>query len=87
MTFKTVYNAITYPIIAALLAVFAYGVAQRLHINTAVFVIGFMLPFPINYYLAVTRGKSVPLMMLLTFIFSWLVTLILAFFPVAIKER
>ena len=37
-------------------------------------------PFPINYYLAVTRRKKTSsLMLLLTLIFSWLVTLILAF--------
>lgn len=86
MTFKTVYNAITYPIIAALLAVFAYGMAQALHLNTVVFVVAYMLPFPLNYYLAVTRSKSVPMMLLLTCIFSWLVTLVLAFFPLAVKE-
>ncbi|MCB2218087.1 MAG: hypothetical protein KQH59_18650 [Desulfobulbaceae bacterium] len=40
------------------------------------------LPFIINAKLAVSRGKSVPLMLLLTFLFSWIVTLILAFMPV-----
>ena len=39
------------------------------------------LPFIINFKLAKSRGKSVPLMMLLTLIFSWIVTLILAFHP------
>jgi len=42
---------------------------------------GFILPFFINAKLAKSRGKSVALMMLLTFIFSWIVTLILAFLP------
>ena len=40
-----------------------------------------ILPFIINAYLAKSRGKSVVLMLLLTIIFSWIVTLILAFFP------
>jgi uncharacterized membrane protein (DUF485 family) len=38
-------------------------------------------PFIINAKLAKSRGKSVILMILLTFIFSWIVTLILAFMP------
>lgn len=41
----------------------------------------FVLPFIINANLAKSRGKSVPLMLLLTLIFSWIVTLILAFMP------
>jgi RsiW-degrading membrane proteinase PrsW (M82 family) len=41
----------------------------------------FLLPFFINAKLAKSRGKSVLLMLLLTIIFSWIVTLILAFFP------
>lgn len=40
-----------------------------------------LLPFLINARLAVDRGKSVILTLLLTFIFSWIVTLILAFVP------
>ncbi|BDD88737.1 hypothetical protein [Desulfofustis limnaeus] len=40
------------------------------------------LPFIINAKLAASRGKSVPLILLLTLIFSWIVTLILAFMPV-----
>jgi len=39
------------------------------------------LPFIINANLAVSRGKNVALMILLTLIFSWIVTLILAFMP------
>lgn len=39
------------------------------------------LPFLINSVLARTRGKSVALILLLTLIFSWVVTLILAFMP------
>ncbi|MCP3921700.1 MAG: hypothetical protein GY714_03855 [Desulfobacterales bacterium] len=39
------------------------------------------LPFIINASLAKSRGQSVILMLLLTFIFSWIVTLILAFMP------
>ena len=43
--------------------------------------IGFLLPFIINVNLAKSRGKSVVLMLLLTLIFSWIVTLVLAFMP------
>lgn len=42
---------------------------------------GIFLPFIINANLAKSRGKSVALMLLLTLIFSWIVTLILAFMP------
>ena len=42
---------------------------------------GFLLPFLINGNLAKSRGKSVGLMLFLTLIFSWIVTLILAFMP------
>ncbi|MBC7197162.1 MAG: hypothetical protein H5U39_07930 [Deferribacterales bacterium] len=38
-------------------------------------------PFIINANLAKSRGKSVALTLLLTLIFSWIVTLILAFLP------
>lgn len=38
-------------------------------------------PFIINNVLAESRGKSKGLVLLLTFIFSWIVTLILAFLP------
>ena len=44
----------------------------------------YLLPFFINAVLAKSRGKSVILILLLTFIFTWLVTLILAFIP---KEK
>ena len=40
-----------------------------------------VLPLVINGVLAKSRGKSVWLMLLLTVIFSWIVTLILAFMP------
>lgn len=45
-----------------------------------------ILPFVINAKLARSRGKSVALILLLTFIFSWIVTLILAFMPVTEKD-
>ena len=38
-------------------------------------------PFIINIRLANSRGKDAALMFLLTFFFSWIVTLILAFLP------
>lgn len=40
-----------------------------------------IIPFFINVKLAKSRGKSIALMVLLTFFFSWLVTLILALMP------
>lgn len=46
-----------------------------------------ILPFIINASLARSRGKSVFLMLLLTLIFSWIVTLILAFMPKVQKEQ
>ncbi|MCP4161179.1 MAG: hypothetical protein GY760_13985 [Deltaproteobacteria bacterium] len=45
------------------------------------FLLFLALPFIINASLARSRGQSVILMLLLTFIFSWIVTLILAFMP------
>ena len=44
---------------------------------------GYLLPFLINIPLAASRGKSVALIVLLTAIFSWIVTLILAMLPKA----
>lgn len=44
---------------------------------------GYVLPFLINIPLASSRGKSVALIVLLTAIFSWIVTLILAMLPKA----
>ena len=38
-------------------------------------------PFVINVTLARSRGKSIALMLLLTCIFSWIVTLVLACLP------
>ena len=58
---------------------FGLGIPELLGILIALGVV--ILPFIINAYLAKSRGKSVVLMLLLTIIFSWLVTLILAFFP------
>ena len=58
---------------------FGLGIPELLIILTALGVA--ILPFIINAYLAKSRGKSVVLMLLLTIIFSWIVTLILAFFP------
>ncbi len=43
--------------------------------------VGILLPFIINANLAKSRGKSVALMLFLPVIFSWIVTLILAFVP------
>lgn len=52
------------------------------------FVLAFLfLPFFINSGLARSRGKSVLLMLLLTCIFSWIVTLILAFMPKVEQTR
>lgn len=48
-----------------------------------VLALGYFLPFMINIPLAASRGKSVALIVLLTAIFSWLVTLILAMLPKA----
>lgn len=58
---------------------FGLGIPELLIILTVLGVA--ILPFIINAYLAKSRGKSVVLMLLLTIIFSWIVTLILAFFP------
>ncbi|MCF6267060.1 MAG: hypothetical protein L3J57_10995 [Desulfuromusa sp.] len=49
--------------------------------------VGFFLPFIINANLAKSRGKSVVLMLFLTLIFSWIVTLILAFMPKVQDDR
>ena len=43
--------------------------------------VGYFLPFFLNGFLARSRGKSVALMLLLTVIFSWIVTLVLACLP------
>lgn len=47
----------------------------------------FIIPFIVNYKLAQSRGKSVALMILLTLIFSWIVTLVLAFIPALEQHR
>ena len=46
-----------------------------------------LAPFIINGFLASSRGKSIPLMLLLTCFFSWIVTLVLAFMPVVKPEE
>jgi len=46
-----------------------------------------LLPFFLNIFLARSRGKSVILMLLLTLVFSWVVTLILAFLPKKEQEK
>ena len=80
--FKQNYNRVGNVAIFLLLAVVVYGFAENLGMNIFVFIFLFVVPFPLNYYLAVTRKKNVFLMLLLTLIFSWIVTLILAFLPV-----
>lgn len=51
-----------------------------------VFLFFILAPFIINANMAKSRGKSVALIMLLTIIFSWIVTLILAFTPQVDKK-
>jgi len=46
-----------------------------------IFLLFLLLPFILNASLAKSRGKSVALMLVLTVIFSWIVTLVLAFMP------
>ncbi len=49
---------------------------------------GLILPLIINISLAKSRGQSVLLMVLLTVVFSWIVTLILALLPkIEVIER
>ena len=42
---------------------------------------GFLLPFIINISLSKSRGKKLILMLFLTLIFSWIITLYLAILP------
>jgi hypothetical protein len=58
---------------------FGIGLPELIILLFIFFVV--ILPFIINARLAKSRGKSVALMILLTFFFSWIVTLILAFMP------
>jgi len=58
---------------------FGIGLPELIVLLFIFFVV--ILPFIINAKLAKSRGKSVALMILLTFFFSWIVTLILAFMP------
>lgn len=62
---------------------FGLGMPELIVIIVTFIVIfcGIILPFIINANLAKSRGKSVALMLFLTLIFSWIVTLILAFMP------
>lgn len=58
-----------------------FGLGMTELIIVLVVICGTFLPFIINASLAKSRGKSVALMLFLTLIFSWIVTLILAFMP------
>jgi isoprenylcysteine carboxyl methyltransferase (ICMT) family protein YpbQ len=58
---------------------FGFGMSEL--IVLLVIFCGIFLPFIINANLAKSRGKSVALILFLTLIFSWIVTLILAFMP------
>jgi hypothetical protein len=77
---KTSFNVIGNAALFLLLAVVAYGLASNYDVNIFLFIFLF-LPFPINYYLAITKGKHESMTMLLTLVFSWVVTLILFFLP------
>lgn len=51
-------------------------------VNFSVFIlIGFLLPFIINVSLSKSRGKNVLIILFLTLIFSWIITLYLAILP------
>jgi len=58
-----------------------FGLDASAGLVAIIVIVGFFLPFIINASLAKSRGKSIILMLLLTLIFSWIVTLILAFMP------
>lgn len=60
--FSEIYDVQLLPLVFAVLLIVAFAV----------------LPFYVNYKLAVSSGKSVPLTMLLTLFFSWVVTLFLS---------
>lgn len=85
--FKKAYNLIGSIAICVLLAIVIYGFASNLGMNLFVFIFLFVVPFPLNYYLAVTRRKNVFLMLVLTLVFSWLVTLALSLLPVDTKNK
>ncbi len=57
---------------------FGFGLPELI-ILLVIFLI--FVPFIVNARLARSRGKSIGLILLLTFFFSWLVTLFLAFMP------
>lgn len=76
------FDIILIGLMMAVLVLIAFEWADSHGINK-LFAAGWMvLPVPINYYLAVTRGKSKFLMIILTVIFGWIVTLILSFLPI-----
>ena len=79
--FKKIYNITGNTFLFILLAIVVYGFALNLGINPFLFIFLFVVPFPITYYLSVTKRKNVYLMLILTLVFSWIVTLILAFIP------
>ena len=65
-------------VILSLLAVsLASGYGIRGYIYVALMFL-YIVPFPLNYYLAVTREKNPFLMLVITIPLSWLVTLALA---------
>ncbi|KJR98774.1 MAG: hypothetical protein VR65_19935 [Desulfobulbaceae bacterium BRH_c16a] len=64
-----------------------FGLDAPVAVIILVILCGFILPFILNGYLAKSRGKSVILMLLLTCIFSWIVTLILALLPKVEQAR
>lgn len=64
-----------------------FGVGLPELIVLAIICVVFVLPFVLNYQLAKSRGKSVPLMMLLTLFFGLIVTFVLAFLPEVRNDR
>ncbi len=56
----------------------AYALVGGIGFDDFAIVLIIFIPFIINYHLAKSRGKSASLMLLLTLIFSWIVTLCLA---------
>jgi len=48
---------------------------------TFVLLVALILPFILNAFLAKSRGQNVFLMLLLTLVLSWIVTVILFFMP------
>ena len=48
---------------------------------TLIILVALILPFIINISLAKSRGQSIPMMLCLTLVLSWIVTVILFFMP------